>query len=60
MASESAILACPKKIDNKPWVDTSFLQLMERRKSGKDKKERYILNKEVKKHRDKIKQAVHA
>ena len=55
MASDSTIPRRQKSSDHKPWVDASFLQLIDRRNSCKNKQERCSLNKEVKKHRDKIK-----
>ena len=53
--SESIIPKRMKATDKKPWVDDKFLQLIECRNNTKNKVERLQLNKDIKKHRDKIK-----
>ena len=45
MASDSTIPRRQKSSDHKPWVDASFLQLIDRRNSCKNKQERCSLNK---------------
>ena len=48
---------CIKPKEKKPWIDEKFLQLVDTRNKCKKKVERRELNKEVKKHRDKLKNA---
>ena len=54
-SSETTIPARKNVKDTKPWVDDTFLQLIESRNKCKNKNERLKLNKKVKQHRDKIK-----
>ena len=55
VASDSVIPKRTKNKDSQPWVDDTFLQLVERRNSCKNKIERLTLNKQLKQYRDKIK-----
>ena len=54
-SSDLVIPKCIKKQNSKPWVDATFLELIEARNSTKKSEERKELNKEVRKYRDKIK-----
>ena len=54
-SSDSSILSKDRSTDNRPWVDETFLHLIEDRNKSKKGEERLALNKEVKKYRDKIK-----
>ena len=45
----------PNAKETKPWVDDTFLKLIDSRNQCKNVDERLLLNKELKKYRDKIK-----
>ena len=54
-SSNIAILKHSKVKENKPWVDETFLELIEARNKSNKREERLDLNKQAKKYRDKIK-----